>query len=680
MSGPSVYLTLPSPSLFKFPPDFQPAALPAPVSDERSLRIPFSIDPTFYNAVLRPEVPLTFATCYIIIVWLLNAYNRSRNHKPWWISSTRLFKTFVVLHNVALAIYSATTFIAMFQAIGRTLPELNWHTPPAHYADALCKLHGPRGLGDAAAYNTTLNIWESKNILIHLAPEGTPDPTDVGRLWGEGLAFWGWLFYLSKFYEVLDTLIILARGKRSPTLQTFHHAGAMMCMWAGIRYMSPPIWMFVFINSFIHSLMYVYFALASVGVRVPQSLKRTLTTMQIMQFVFGASYAALHLFVKYDIPITTFYKVYHPVASVASVASSSAVSVTSSLAEVTSTAAPFSALVKRMLLRAAGDEGVAENIRDHGGHAGQVIMPGIMPGVQEAVKQAAQRYREETISRTEYTKVDCIDTSGQTFAIWLNLFYLFPLTLLFLRFFFRAYFHRTSSSAPKQTKRHAASQSAVDAAKGVDREVDDVAKVAERQVEKDIKDMREGKYGSNVSASARRVSDRVQSFERKVTQRVSDMTSPSQSPRPAPKSTQEKKEDVAEALEDAMRNIKEETVEAKVKTEEKASDDKSSNDNAASTSPSTSTPAPASAPMKEEDLSSSHLSVPDATEGEDDDGPSDHEGRSGADSAPATPSKKAKKRRNKKNKQHAAEQAAKEGAGEMGSSSYVDVSAQEPTS
>jgi hypothetical protein len=74
-------------------------------------------------------------------------------------------------------------------------------------------------------------------------------------MWNEGLAFYGWLFYLSKFYEVVDTLIILAKGKYSSTLQTYHHAGAMMCMWAGMHYMSVPIWIFVFFNSFIHALM-----------------------------------------------------------------------------------------------------------------------------------------------------------------------------------------------------------------------------------------------------------------------------------------------------------------------------------------------------------------------------------------------------------------------------------------
>lgn len=66
-------------------------------------------------------------------------------------------------------------------------------------------------------------------------PEDVMGQGSVG-MWEEGLAFYGWLFYLSKFYEVIDTAIIIAKGKKSSLLQTYHHAGAMICMWAGIRY------------------------------------------------------------------------------------------------------------------------------------------------------------------------------------------------------------------------------------------------------------------------------------------------------------------------------------------------------------------------------------------------------------------------------------------------------------
>ena len=120
--------------------------------------------------------------------------------------------------------------------------------------DAACKISGPRGLGSAVTYKPDSNYWSIADPAIKLLG-GQPDNTDVGRLWNEGIAFYGWLFYISKFYEVMDTLIILAKGKRSSLLQTYHHAGAMICMWAGIRYMSPPIWMFVCVNSGIHALM-----------------------------------------------------------------------------------------------------------------------------------------------------------------------------------------------------------------------------------------------------------------------------------------------------------------------------------------------------------------------------------------------------------------------------------------
>ena len=152
--------------------------------------------------------------------------------------------------------YSAVTFAAMVRALLHTWPSHGgYEYKLAEAVDAMCKMHGPRGIGDAAFYSTTKNQWTIKNVAIRLGQNGSPDDTDVGRLWNEGLAFWGWLFYLSKFYEVVDSFILVFKGRKSSTLQIYHHAGAMAAMWAGIRYMSPPIWMFVCVNSFIHTWM-----------------------------------------------------------------------------------------------------------------------------------------------------------------------------------------------------------------------------------------------------------------------------------------------------------------------------------------------------------------------------------------------------------------------------------------
>jgi GNS1/SUR4 family len=53
-------------------------------------------------------------------------------------------------------------------------------------------------------------------------------------------------------------------------------------------------------------------------------------------------------------------------------------------------------------------------------------------------------------SHTEYQQVKCINTSGQTFAIWLNVVYLTPLTFLFVRFFIKSYLRRGELLAARQ--------------------------------------------------------------------------------------------------------------------------------------------------------------------------------------------------------------------------------------
>ncbi|KAL1997568.1 hypothetical protein VTN02DRAFT_1453 [Thermoascus thermophilus] len=252
--GPAVALGLPPASLLSFPPNPRPPALPAPHAAPSWFQ-PFNIPPGLYTRLLDVRVPVTVAAVYASVVVALNRVNRRRGYRPWAFSQTRLFRLLVVLHNVLLALYSAWTFAGMIRAFRRSWPHPDDPRGVVAVADALCHINGPRGYGNAAVFNETADRWHLYNPDYALAEGGVPDPTDVGRLWNEGLAYLGWIFYLSKFYEVLDTAIILAKGKKSSTLQTYHHAGAMMCMWAGIRYVASPIWIFALVNSGIHALM-----------------------------------------------------------------------------------------------------------------------------------------------------------------------------------------------------------------------------------------------------------------------------------------------------------------------------------------------------------------------------------------------------------------------------------------
>jgi hypothetical protein len=150
--------------------------------------------------------------------------------------------------------------------------------------------------------------------------------------------------------------------------------------------------------------------------------------MQIIQFLVGASYAAIHSFVSYDIPVQVPF-IKRSFESATSVASS----VVSSATEVAMDAT-FVDLLKKLIFRALGEEGLAGNVDARATSAAPPVPTKSSDGISYT---------------TEYQTVPCIDTSGQTFAIWFNVFYLTPLTFLFVRFFIKSYFRRGTKGVKK---------------------------------------------------------------------------------------------------------------------------------------------------------------------------------------------------------------------------------------
>jgi len=267
---------------------------------------PPNIPASVYNAFLHPAVPITIAAVYAITVHYLNGKS---NGTPYWFSRTRAFKYGVILHNLGLAAYSLWTFIGMSHILHWTIihPHLLSVSTAGSailgFVDSMCKIQDRLAAPATAAAAAAAAGFSPQPYANFSSSHLTIDvsATDLVRqgLWNAGLGYYGWIFYLSKFYEVVDTMIIIAKGRKSSTLQTYHHAGAMLSMWAGIRWMSPPIWIFCWYNSGIHTLMYTYYTVSALSIRVPNYLKRSLTSLQITQFLVGGSGAAIHLFIKY---------------------------------------------------------------------------------------------------------------------------------------------------------------------------------------------------------------------------------------------------------------------------------------------------------------------------------------------------------------------------------------------
>jgi len=201
-------------------------------------------------------------------------------------------------------------------------------------------------------------------------------------------------------------------------------------------------------------------------VKVPKAFKKTLTTLQITQFIVGATYAFSHLFIAYQIPVSVPY-IYRLGDAASSVASSVSSDVSSAVSVATATAsAGIGAWLKKAAFRAAGREGLAENVVNGQGRTFGV----------DAVHAARDlKAREEIRYRNDLQWVNCLDTNSQAFAILLNCMYLAPLTWLFVRFFARAYSQRQArrrSSAVSDLAR-IARDAGFDAFKGVSRNIGD---------------------------------------------------------------------------------------------------------------------------------------------------------------------------------------------------------------
>lgn len=277
--------------------------------------------------------------------------------------------------------------------------------------------------------------------------------------------------------------------------------------------------------------------------------------MQIAQFIFGASYAAIHLFISYDIPVARPYQVLATVSSVAASATSALASASSEVSKVIESptaSASVGAVIKKFLLRAAGEEGVAERVGIP--HDNKPVSQHIEERMEQLSHHAVPTGPTyETKWRTEWTRVNCIDTSGEAFAIYLNLFYLFPLTVLFARFFYKAYMKRTTRPRGASQNAKAIAQDARTAERETEKAVEAAGKRAEDKVRplgakaqekaRDLaKELREDvrKVAEGGKFQKRRVSQAVETFEQKV-QSIADSIGEAASASNTPKKSSPKK-------------------------------------------------------------------------------------------------------------------------------------------
>jgi hypothetical protein len=89
-------------------------------------------------------------------------------------------------------------------------------------------------------------------------------------------------------YEFTDTLIMILKknDRQISFLHVYHHASTFFpCWWAAINFApGGDVWFICALNSFVHVCMYGYYLLAASGIKVSASVKKSITTLQMVQF------------------------------------------------------------------------------------------------------------------------------------------------------------------------------------------------------------------------------------------------------------------------------------------------------------------------------------------------------------------------------------------------------------
>jgi len=235
-------------------------------------------------------------------------------------------------------------------------------------------------------------------------------------------------------------------------------------------------------------LQYSYYALTSLGIKISGAIKPFITTAQVTQIILCTLFASAHLFVSYCAPISVRYTVTQAISGLPADISAGVESLSSAASELLSTASlssliaqatqPYAlAWIKKLAFRAAGTEGLAEQVRNS---EGNVFGPEYSDRTEtvETVKEQLEEYRWNT----EWQTTQCLDTSGQAFAIWLNLLYLAPLTLLFMRFLWNNYVQGQPAGRRAGEKRRELSEGVSDAA----RQTSDTIEAAGMKVEQGL--------------------------------------------------------------------------------------------------------------------------------------------------------------------------------------------------
>ncbi|BBN06794.1 hypothetical protein MPTK1_3g23950 [Marchantia polymorpha subsp. ruderalis] len=187
------------------------------------------------------SVLIGWAVGYLALIYVLRVVVKSRK-------TPVPLGPIPILHNIVLSVGSLVMFCGCLQASALQIESSKW-------------------------------IWGFKSPwkLVLCFPRGTISAGPV--------FFWSYIYYLSKFYELIDTVVLVLRKRPLTFLHVFHHVTVIFMSFFWLEYAMSLQIVALLTNTGVHVVMYTYYLLCSIG--KPPAWKKLVTNLQILQFVFS---------------------------------------------------------------------------------------------------------------------------------------------------------------------------------------------------------------------------------------------------------------------------------------------------------------------------------------------------------------------------------------------------------
>jgi elongation of very long chain fatty acids protein 6 len=155
------------------------------------------------------------------------------------------------------------------------------------------KLQGPLFVWNAllAAFSITATYHVLPAMWTVIREKGVH--YDLCTTDSEWRTVWVMFFCISKVPELIDTLFVVLRKRPLRFLHYYHHVMTLLFCWDAWAVKAEYGGWFAAMNLVVHSIMYSYFAISALHIRLPNALRPFITTLQILQ-MFGGLAVVVH--------------------------------------------------------------------------------------------------------------------------------------------------------------------------------------------------------------------------------------------------------------------------------------------------------------------------------------------------------------------------------------------------